>query len=57
MTNINVAVARLCTPARERFAMSAAGFVPSANAAAAAYTKLGARNDAQGARDAWSPPV
>jgi hypothetical protein len=38
-------------------AMSAAGFVPSANAAVTAYK---ARNDVrgtQGAHDAWGPPV
>jgi hypothetical protein len=58
MSNTTVVLARLCMPVRGRAVSSAAGFVPSAHkAAAAGYTQLiGARNDAQGASKAWSPP-
>jgi hypothetical protein len=58
MSNTTVVLARLCMPARGRAEAYAAGFVPSAHkAAAAGYTQLiSARNDAQGASDAWSPP-
>ena len=53
------------TEAITRFRVSAAGFTPSAHAAARmsqaapAYKTLvvDARNDAQGAKAAWSPPV
>jgi hypothetical protein len=39
--------------------LTSVGFIPSAYMAAAAADKqlFGARNDAQGGGDAWSPPV
>ena len=58
MSNMTTEFARLCTPVRGRAVTSAAGFIPSARmAAAAGYRQLvGARNDAKGGDDAWSPP-
>jgi hypothetical protein len=58
MSKTTIDFARLCTPVRGRAVTSAAGSVPSAlMAAAAGYRQLvGARNDAQGGGDAWSPP-
>jgi hypothetical protein len=58
MSNTTDVFARLCTPPRDRAVTSAAGSIPSAlMAAAAGYRQLvGARNDAKGGDDAWSPP-
>lgn len=58
MSNTTVVFARLRTPVLGCAVTSAAGSIPSAlMAAAAGYRQLvGARNDAMGGDDAWSPP-